>query len=177
MWCKWKPSREETWPQDWQKWGRSLGRALAASACQVCLLFLIHLHASPTFCLGSNLDSGILRNQEQQDHGHWGLYLNQDWGHNNKWKHTVERESGLFPALLVAETKDHFLIQIYPKLLWIMASETTFDPWKMVFLTRKSEKRGLISKSPLLSRFQDLHFWNHFTIFHRLGIFGSFFLD
>ena len=43
---------------------------------------------------------------------------------------TVESESGLF-FILRSGTKTR--IQIYPQLLGNMASETIFDPWKVVF--------------------------------------------
>ena len=48
------------------------------------------------------------------------------------------------PALPVPEMKieDHFSKQIYPYLVGIMASETTFDHWKVVLIVRKSEKKG-----------------------------------
>ena len=46
-------------------------------------------------------------------------------------------------STLESETKilDHYSIQTYPQLVGNMASETTFDHWKVVFLMSKSEKK------------------------------------
>ena len=49
-----------------------------------------------------------------------------------------------------------------------MASETTFDHWKVVFLMRKSEKKALTFEA-LCSRFEDLHFWNPLAICENLA--------
>ena len=57
-------------------------------------------------------------------------------------------------ALPMPETKiwDHFSIQIYPLLVGNMASETTFDTWKVVFSWGQMRKMAL-SQKDLCSRF------------------------
>ena len=50
-----------------------------------------------------------------------------------------------------------------------MASETTFDHWKVVFLMRKSVKNALTFEAHS-SRFQDLHFWNPRAICDNLAL-------
>ena len=50
------------------------------------------------------------------------------------------------------------------KLVGNMASETTFDHWKVFFSWRKVRKRALIFQDGM-ARFYDLHFLNHLDIF------------
>ena len=54
-------------------------------------------------------------------------------------------------GLPVLETKitDHCSIQIYPQLVGNMASETTFDHWKVFFSWGKVRKRALNQKAPV----------------------------
>ena len=76
--------------------------------------------------------------------GHW-KGLNREGG-KGQFRVKVAFSSLLVRALPVPETKIevNFPIQIYPKLVGKMASETTFDHWKVVFLMRKARSSGQV---------------------------------
>ena len=57
---------------------------------------------------------------------------------------TVESEGGLF---LTLRSGAMTTLQIYPQLLGNLASETTFDPWKVVFSWGKVGKGALFQKA------------------------------
>ena len=86
------------------------------------------------------------------------------------WGRTLSLTSVAFSslsvrALPVPETKiwDHFSIETYPYIVGNMASETTFDHWKVFFSWGKVRKRAL-TQNPLMGGFWSLgiQFYLHF---------------